>query len=484
MIAVHCEKSRDEEVSKFAELLGKYLEDMKLKVVFEDIEQGVSFGSFSLLILTNTVYSTKFWGPFGILALSTKITESSLASTFSYPPLFFHSLTLPISDLSQILPQNLLSQIPSLPNYKTPNYNPGPLVPEPFNSNFKVNSSTLICSQEDYHVLSISLATEDQYDPGCNLSLIPQNTESIISELFSFQAYPESLIMSIPGLLGFEQGQDLMRIFKEHCDLTGLIRKPVLKQLSQYCIERSKRDELESMLTLKGKEKFSALIERKLLSVVEIMVEYKIYIPPGDLVQVLDRIKPRYYSVASDGPGNLEFVVQSSVRGRHVGCFSRYAWDIYKVPEGHLKGEIKPSVFKLVPGPLLLISNGCGVAPFRGILSHISKFPEGYPNTLLIAGFRSPDHFIYKSEIESLVSSNPSIHMLVCYSRTGPKTYVQELITQHEAQVSEILLIGSTFICGGTQMGKSVIDLLKTLNDKSSSDWNLTKTRVKCETWG
>lgn len=483
MIAVLCEK-REEEVVKFAELLEKYLEQIKLKVVVEDIEQGFSFGSFSIFILTNTVHNTKFWGKFGILALSTCITESSLVGTFPYPPLFFRSLTLPISDLSQIFPPDFNKHVPLLPNYRIPNYSPSTEFPESLNSNFKVNSSTVICSQEDYQVLSISLINEAQYDPGCNLSLIPQNTDFITSELISFQGYPESLIISIPGLPGFEQGQPIRKFFKEHCDLTGLIRKPVLKQLSQYCIERSKKDELEIMTTLKGKEKFSELIEKRFLSVVEIMMEYEILIPPGDLLQVLDKIKPRFYSVASDGTGNLEFIVQSTTKGRHVGCFSRHAWEIHKIPEAQIKGEIKPSVFKLVPGPLLLISNGCGIAPFRGILLHISKFPEAYPNTLLIAGFRSPDHFIYKSEIEHLLSTNSSIHTLTCFSRSGPKTYVQDLISQNEAQVSEILLSGSTFICGGTQMGKSVIDQLKTLNDKSSFDWNLTKTRVKCETWG
>lgn len=482
MITILCEK-REEQVANFAQMVAKCLEDRKLKVIVEDFEQGVSFGSFSIFILTKPIHNIKFWGKFGVFNVNDEISES-ISSVFPYPPMFTQSITLPVSDVSLLFSMDFNKQVPTIQNYKIPNYFSISSNPEPLSSYFTVGSSTLLCCQEDYQVLSLSLNSSEACEPGCNLSLTPKNSDTIVSEICRFEGYPENLIFSVPGLPGFENSQELKTYLKENCDLTGLIRKPVLKQLAQYCTDHIKREDLEIMTSLKGKERFTECIEKRNLSIVEILIEYEIFLPPGDLVQILDRIKPRFYSLASDGSRNLEIALLNMAKGKYVGCFSRYAWEITQIHGERIKGELKQSVFKLAAGPLLLISNGCGIAPFRGILSYVSKLPETYPNCLLIAGFRSPEHFIYKSEIEDLATNNESIHILICYSRCGTKTYVQDLIQQNEAQVLDFLSSGLTFICGGTQMGKSVTDQLKLISDKNSLDWNSTKTRVKCETWG
>ena len=433
----------------------------------------------SILIITDSILDLHLWGNYGLITLA---DSAQCPLPYPYQPKFILNIGTLESNPDH-LPSLLKQFLPKIPNYKQFIIHESPTdisIPNPPN-HFRLQSNIPLVQQADYEIRSLQFHADEPYSISSNLSLFPENSEKIVSSLFELQNY-QDWVLSIPGSQNFDKANYLRFYFKTRCDLTGLIRKPVLKMLSQYCQDPEMMDLLNVLTTLKGKEKFVKMVEERCLSLVDVLREFKIVIPPNDLLQIVDPIKPRLYSITSAYPENLEIAVQILIKGNHTGCFSQFALDNQEPTV--VKGEMKKSVFELVyDQPLLLIANGCGIAPFRAVLKEVNKTPERFPKVLVVAGFRTPDHFIYKSDFESLINQNPSITSLICYSRSGPKQHIQALISSNPALISSYLP-GQIFICGGSEMGKSIISQLQSLSESASIPFDSIKSRIKLETWG
>jgi sulfite reductase alpha subunit-like flavoprotein len=479
MLSLFCDKSHPVSLG-FAEMVFHHLKSLQVMMKIQDFSEKISFSSFSILIFSESTLPLKFWGNYGVFQENISINSSTLSSNFnSYPKflLTFSDFTSSPDDFIKILKP----LVPKISNYKQFRISSDPVLQSkpirPLSLNL-LKSSTLL-NEEDYSVQTLEFLTEDPYEVGANLSLYPENSESLVEELMFFQQY-EDWTLSIEENSELSEAVSLKHVLKTRCDLKGLIRKPVLKTLSFYSRDSESLEILKLITSLKGKEKFLKEIQEKCLNLVDILKTFNISVPPGDLIQVLDQLKPRVYSVTTAFPSNIEVAVQVMRTGKHIGCFSEFALNAF--PGKQVFGEIKKSVFELVfDMPLILIANGCGIAPFRGILTEVNRNRERFPKVLLFAGFRTADHFLYKQDFEELFSQNPSIIPLICYSRTNEKKHVQSLLTENSSLVLECLS-GLTFICGGTQMGKSVKELLKSLIEKNSLVWE--ESRIKIETWG
>ena len=399
--------------------------------------------------------------------------------------------------------------MPKLPGYSFVEYNIIPAEHKHLDTQeFFIEKIVPLFEDSESLTVSVELTNSLNYSPAFNLSLYPSNSDEIIDHICSVQHYDPAQTFSIQNKF-FNEGISTYQALKNFCDLTSLIRKPILKNLSFYCTSKEKKAQLEVLTSLKGKEEYRQKIEEKFLSIPEILEIFEIKVPIGDLVQILDRIKPRYFTVCSayGVHGNIQIACQINKKGRYVGLFARFLEGLYrKNINCSVYGNVKPSAFTLVENvPLLMIGNGCGVAPFRSLLFEMKKNPLLYKNTILMFGFRTIEHFYYRNDFESLMKNdsvnvlpyehkansfnqetNVIDHVFVGYSRSGPKVYVQDIVKHYKEIVWNVLKDGVVYICGGTSMGKSVSEALKQITIENSDEnlWKSIQPKIKTEIWG
>ena len=433
----------------------------KIPANIQEYSENHNYSSISLFIIVDSIFSVPVSSKYCIL--SSIIWQNTITEEFhniiGYNPAFVEYFTSENpEDLVKLHLPKLLQIIPRIPGYNHVNYYSN-ISTARYAEYQRYNPIKIEPLYEDheYVALHIELETIETYIPACNLALFPENSDEIVDYLMKLQNYPSDFSFSIQDNKVFENPISARDALKKICDLTSLIRKPILKLLSSYCILLEDQVKLEFLTSLKGKNEFRDVIEEQYLSIPEIMEKFNIKIPLGDLVQTLDKIKPRYFTVCSAPSihSSLQFVIKVNKKGNFIGLASRYLENMLKTHMNPIQGYLKPSVFIPIQGiPILMISSGCGIAPFRSMLLEMQRKTEEYPLINLILGFRTRKHFLYKDNIERIMKTqerellkyehNPDIlekenslvdNVFVGYSREGEKTYVQDIINFHKEKI-------------------------------------------------
>ena len=167
--------------------------------------------------------------------------------------------------------------------------------------------------------------------------IFPENEEELIRELAALQGYDvEETFMFSSETKGhpFPTPVTVLDALKKYCDITGLIKKKALKELAMFATDPAAKERLEFLASLKGKEEFRSVIEEPVLTIVDLFHLFpSLKVPIGALVQILDRIAPRYYFISSSAavqPGHLSIVVQLTKkrtcegRNRYGLCSSQF----------------------------------------------------------------------------------------------------------------------------------------------------------------
>lgn len=112
-------------------------------------------------------------------------------------------------------------------------------------------------------------------------------------------------------------------------------------------------------------------------------------------------------------------------------------------------------------GPIALIANGTGIAPFLGMLHANEKRIE----THLFLGFRKRTSLqLYEDMLSEAIKSNKLTTIQIAYSREENKNYVQDLVkTQPEVFTKVLQNGGSILICGSLEMQRAVLKELETI---------------------
>jgi len=213
-------------------------------------------------------------------------------------------------------------------------------------------------------------------------------------------------------------------------------------------------------------------------TLLEVLQEHpSVSVPAGTFIGMLPPMKPRYYSISSSPkhlPGKCSISV-SVVQGRsptgrqHLGVCSNYlkAQTLKKpyptsvYPSNNLgpEGYGMPTVafvkdtgssFRLPAGdaPIIMVGPGTGVAPMRGFIQ--DRVADGKTENVLFFGCRDESDFIYKEELQAWEAAG-SLKLFVAFSRKPgtPKTYVQHLVAQEKALMTELIKKGAhVYVCG------------------------------------
>ena len=190
---------------------------------------------------------------------------------------------------------------------------------------------------------------------------------------------------------------------------------------------------------------------------------------PQQLFQVVARLTPRMYSIASSQlahPGT----VQTTVR---VVRYDAHGKERQGLASGHL-GERAPlgakvpiflhanAQFRLpedTTKPVIMVGPGTGIAPFRAFLEERQMKGETGKNWLFFGEQRRALDFLYKDQLEGMHKDGLLTHLDLAFSRDQhKKIYVQDRMAERSAELFQWLEEGAYFyVCGdATRMAKDV----------------------------
>ena len=190
---------------------------------------------------------------------------------------------------------------------------------------------------------------------------------------------------------------------------------------------------------------------------------------PQELFNVLPRLVPRLYSIASSQavhPG----IAETSVR---VVRYDTHGRDRQGVASGQLGerahvGEVLPIFlaanqnFKLPEdssAPVIMVGPGTGVAPFRAFLEERQAKGASGDNWLFFGDQHRADDFLYEEQWSAMLKDGTLTRLDTAFSRDqAEKIYVQDRMRENAAELYAWLERGAYFyVCGdATRMAKAV----------------------------
>ncbi|KAI5785552.1 hypothetical protein DFH27DRAFT_263331 [Peziza echinospora] len=272
---------------------------------------------------------------------------------------------------------------------------------------------------------------------------------------------------------------------------------PVSRQFISSLAPFAPTEETKEQMTKIGgdKDEFQDLIASRCLNIAQALQ----FIAPGLvwdsvpfslLIEGINKIQPRYYSISSSSYVDKNIVSVTAVvesitipGSRHIlkGVTTNYLLALKQKQHGdpnpdphgltyqitgprnkydgiHVPVHIRHSNFKLPSDPskpVIMVGPGTGVAPFRAFVqeraAHAAK-GEKVGRTILFFGCRkASEDFLYQDEWKQYGETmGDSFSLVTAFSRDGPnKVYVQHRLEEYAEEVNRLLQQGAYFyVCG------------------------------------
>lgn len=345
--------------------------------------------------------------------------------------------------------------------------------------------------------LEINLTnTPIKYLTAQNLAIYPKNREELVQDLaehlgFNLNkviklGYGEDGISKRKFKYPFPSPLKIRTILTNFCDFQGPIMKKTLKDLANFIPSKELKERFEYLASNEGKLDFKKEIEEQKLTLLHIIKQHAIKLSLEQFITLTPRINPRYFTISSS---NLMFpnkvhvtasILEENLKngGKKTGLVSQYFKFLQEEYEKGNKNSVivnfKESNFvlpKIKSTPILMIGPGCGLAPFRGFLQEKEYFlenkiinPDEMEMTLYFGCKHENGDYIYKDEIDQFVKNKILQKYFCAFSRDqGEKIYVQNILKKNYDDLYDFIKNrnGVIYICGATQMGKDVIEVME-----------------------
>ena len=182
---------------------------------------------------------------------------------------------------------------------------------------------------------------------------------------------------------------------------------------------------------------------------------------PQQLVDDMDRLKPRLYSIASSPdfePGMVHLTV-AIVRYNHhdrdrAGLCTGFMADRCEVGETDIGVFMSPTRSFVLPEDrstdIIMVGPGTGIAPFRAFLQQRQMEGDSGRNWLFFGDWTEEGEYLYRDEMEAWRENGLINRHDLAWSRAGPeKVYVQHLMEQHGEEIWNWIDGGAYFyVCG------------------------------------
>ena len=331
----------------------------------------------------------------------------------------------------------------------------------PYQSVVRVNEQiTAAGSEKETRHVELELEEGMTYTPGDAVGILPENRQECVDEVLK--------------ALGFRGDERVLDHYKVEIDLHEALRtRLAIGKLERGRITQMAKlaPENEGLKGLAGADNKARAEEycwgREFIDLVH--DHPGVITQPQQLFQVLARLVPRMYSIASSQalhPDN----VQTTVR---VVRYDSHGRERQGLASGHL-GERAPvgatmPIFLHANGnfrlpedasvPVIMVGPGTGIAPFRAFLEERQATGATGKNWLFFGEQRKALDFLYQEQLEGMHKDGVLTRLDTAFSRDQQrKVYVQDRMQEHTAELYEWLQEGAYFyVCGdATRMAKDV----------------------------
>ena len=312
-------------------------------------------------------------------------------------------------------------------------------------------------SNKQTHHIEV-IAEDLEYEPGDSIGIIPSNPSYAVQAVLELSGLNADTLIEYKG-----QNSELRFLLESKLNIMYLPERVVrlYANLVEQDIPVSKIGlaQLLKIYPLAGKEQFS------------------------DLIQILEPLTPRLYSISSSKEAHGEEVHITVARDQfqvneewQCGLCSNH---LISLNEGALVEFYihKNREFRLPAADkdVIMIGPGTGIAPFRSFLSERDATGASGRNWLFFGEQYFVTDFLYQSEIQSWLSTGVLTKVNVSFSRDQPeKIYVQHKMQKHGEELFKWIRAGAyVYICGAKD--PMSIDVENTLLEIFSRHGSLSK---------
>ena len=325
----------------------------------------------------------------------------------------------------------------------------------------RVQKITGLGSGKDVYHLELSLQGSGlEYHPGDALGVWAHNRHELVTEVL--------------GALGIEAEAEVMLDGHRHTAHELLTRRRELTRLSADTVQAyavlSQNAQLQAKLEQLDEEQLREFIEQRQFAdlVREFPVDGAARISATDLLDLLRPLAPRSYSIASSQASVDEEVhltvatlFSDAIGEERRGVASDYL-NYHLEPGDEVGVFLEPNRrFRLPENrdtPLIMISAGTGVAPYRAFLQQLEADGESPDSWLIFGNPNLRTDFLYQREWLEWRKQGLLKRIDGAFSRDqANKRYVQHIVREQGERIVQWLdLQARVYLCGGIAMGREV----------------------------
>ena len=307
-------------------------------------------------------------------------------------------------------------------------------------------------SDRETHHLELSLEGSGlSYAPGDCVGVYPQNDPSLVNEIIDALKWsPDAEV--ITGKSG--ETSSLQEALLHHFEIT-VLTKPLMEKAAAF----SGNGKLAELIKPDNKQELKEYMSgRDLLDLLRDFGPWTL--TPGDIPQLLRKLPPRLYSIASSFNAHPDEVhltirkVQYEAHGRErSGVCSVHA------SERLQSGDTLPIFIQKNPNfkppvnsdtPVIMIGPGTGVAPFRAFLEEREELGVEGKSWLFYGDRHFVTDFLYQTDWQRMLNAGILTKLDVAFSRdTNEKVYVQHRMLENASELYQWLQEGAhVYVCG------------------------------------
>ena len=333
----------------------------------------------------------------------------------------------------------------------------------PFHSEVLVNER-LTGLDSEKETIHIELALEEgmTYTPGDAVGICPTNREAAVEDVLKALNFTgEERVLD-----HYKQEISLHEALRSHLGI-GKLARGSLNQFAKLCGDNPPAA-LKALLGTENKAHAEEYVWGR--EFIDLVTEFPgIITQPQQLFNILQRLTPRMYSIASSQAAHPN-QVHTTVR---VVRYTAHGRDRQGIASGHLGercvvGSTMPiflhenNAFRLPEdpnAPIIMIGPGTGIAPFRAFLEERQATAAKGDNWLFFGEQRSYSDYLYKDQFLAMEKDGLLTKLHTAFSRDqGKKVYVQDRMQENCDELYAWLERGAYFyVCGdATRMAKDV----------------------------
>lgn len=308
-----------------------------------------------------------------------------------------------------------------------------------------------------FHLELSTAGTDLHYAVGEALGVHGWNDDAEVHEFIDWSGLNPEEVVSAPSVTcpGRFETRTVFQVLQQNLDLFGKPPKSFFGELGKLVASKDEARWLRFISSAEGSSTFKKLSESETVTYADVLRMFPSTRANIDwLMQNVELIKPRHYSIASaeaavgDSVHLLVVTVDwKTPRGSpRFGQCTRYLASLTKGTK--VTVSLKPSVMKLPPidsQPIIMAGLGTGAAPFRAFIqARAVKRAQGVDVGPLLYYFGSryqSAEYLYGEELEAYLQDGLLTHMGLAFSRdTAKKVYVQHKIKEDGRMLAEHLV--------------------------------------------